>query len=145
MSQKAVYSYYTPEKSVCQWRLRKTQKQHRIRFLRCFDRSDWIRTSGLLVPNQALYRTEPHPDCLIIISQRVGFVNRNFQKNLRIRQLPWSGILFYRSDVDIVPLPLQQYVHTEGECGHYESGGNDTEEYSRKSVLHPQVKQSRNE
>ena len=25
-------------------------------------RSDWIRTSGLLVPNQALYQTEPHPD-----------------------------------------------------------------------------------
>ena len=27
-----------------------------------YGRSDWIRTSGLLVPNQALYRTEPHPD-----------------------------------------------------------------------------------
>ncbi len=26
-----------------------------------FGRSDWIRTSGLLVPNQALYQTEPHP------------------------------------------------------------------------------------
>ena len=27
-----------------------------------YGRSDWIRTSGLLVPNQALYQTEPHPD-----------------------------------------------------------------------------------
>ena len=26
-----------------------------------YGRSDWIRTSGLLVPNQALYQTEPHP------------------------------------------------------------------------------------
>ena len=31
-----------------------------------YGRSDWIRTSGLLVPNQALYQTEPHPDCYII-------------------------------------------------------------------------------
>ena len=30
-------------------------------------RSDWIRTSGLLVPNQALYQTEPHPDSFNII------------------------------------------------------------------------------
>ena len=37
-------------------------------------RSDWIRTSGLLVPNQALYRTEPHPDCLNSISQSPRFV-----------------------------------------------------------------------
>ena len=43
-------------------------------------RSDWIRTSGLLVPNQALYRTEPHPDCLYIISQRRGIVNSIRQK-----------------------------------------------------------------
>ena len=26
-------------------------------------RDDWIRTSGLCVPNAALYQTEPHPDC----------------------------------------------------------------------------------
>ena len=43
-------------------------------------RSDWIRTSGLLVPNQALYRTEPHPDCLYIISQRRRIVNSIRQK-----------------------------------------------------------------
>ena len=39
-----------------------------------FHRSDWIRTSGLLVPNQALYRTEPHPDYRNIISQDLGNV-----------------------------------------------------------------------
>ena len=38
-------------------------------------RSDWIRTSGLLVPNQALYRTEPHPDYQDIISHAPRFVN----------------------------------------------------------------------
>ena len=30
-----------------------------------FGRSEKIRTSGLLVPNQALYQTEPHPDIII--------------------------------------------------------------------------------
>ena len=27
------------------------------------NRGDWIRTSGLYVPNVALYQTEPHLDC----------------------------------------------------------------------------------
>ena len=42
-------------------------------------RSDWIRTSGLLVPNQALYRTEPHPDYHSSISQVLNFVNSRTQ------------------------------------------------------------------
>ncbi len=42
-------------------------------------RSDWIRTSGLLVPNQALYRTEPHPDYHSSISQVLNFVNSSVQ------------------------------------------------------------------
>ena len=47
---------------------RKPSKPQRFQgFLR--HRSDWIRTSGLLVPNQALYRTEPHPDCHNSIAQ----------------------------------------------------------------------------
>jgi hypothetical protein len=27
-------------------------------------RGEWIRTTGLLVPNQALYQAEPRPDLL---------------------------------------------------------------------------------
>jgi hypothetical protein len=27
-----------------------------------FGRGEWIRTTGLLVPNQALYQAEPRPD-----------------------------------------------------------------------------------
>ena len=48
-------------------------------------RDDRIRTCGILVPNQALYQTEPHPvafslECLVIITQ--GFANVNtFFKN----------------------------------------------------------------
>ena len=48
-----------------------------------FGRSDWIRTSGLLVPNQALYRTEPHPVfnfSFTIVSHVFGFVNTFSQK-----------------------------------------------------------------
>jgi hypothetical protein len=29
---------------------------------RMFGRGEWIRTTGLLVPNQALYQAEPRPD-----------------------------------------------------------------------------------
>ena len=61
---------------------KKSLAKYITRLLRyCYrHRSDWIRTSGLLVPNQALYRTEPHPDCLYIISQRRGIVNSIRQK-----------------------------------------------------------------
>ena len=39
-----------------------------------FGRSDWIWTSGLLVPNQALYRTEPHPEVFcFLLSQRMYY------------------------------------------------------------------------
>ena len=42
-----------------------------------YGRSDWIRTSGLLVPNQALYQTEPHPvfSCFKIVPHMRRIVN----------------------------------------------------------------------
>ena len=46
-----------------------------------YGRSERIRTSGLLVPNQALYQTEPHPEnafyinAIIIIIHMSRFVN----------------------------------------------------------------------
>lgn len=45
-------------------------------------RSDWTRTSGLLVPNQAHYQAVPHPVLpdLYIISRFFRFVNPFFQK-----------------------------------------------------------------
>ena len=50
----------------------------------CFlHRSDWIRTSGLLVPNQALYRTEPHPDRHNSIAQQMSLVKSPGEKSPR--------------------------------------------------------------
>lgn len=34
-----------------------------------FGRGERIRTSGLCVPNAALYRAEPHPDCDLITAE----------------------------------------------------------------------------
>ena len=36
---------------------------------RIFGRGEWIRTTGLLVPNQALYQAEPRPEVAIISRQ----------------------------------------------------------------------------
>ena len=35
---------------------------------RIFGRGEWIRTTGLLVPNQALYQAEPRPDTLLTLA-----------------------------------------------------------------------------
>lgn len=40
-------------------KIKKQIQQPKLRNL--FYRSDWIRTSGLFVPNEALYHAEPHP------------------------------------------------------------------------------------
>ena len=48
---------------------------------RFYGRSERIRTSGLLVPNQALYQAEPHPEICYLksISQTKFFVKRSIQ------------------------------------------------------------------
>ena len=88
-------------------------------------RSDWIRTSGLLVPNQALYQTEPHPvfSCFRIIPHMRHIVNIFFAialffllTELRGRTVPFcrpseqASSLFphrQRSDVFIFPIGRQ--------------------------------------
>ena len=82
---------------------KKSLAKYITRLLRyCYrHRSDWIRTSGLLVPNQALYRTEPHPDCLYIISQRRGIVNSIRQKiHITVRCCRYNT---FSSSVQIIP------------------------------------------
>ena len=51
-----------------------TNKKENTNILFFIGRSDWIRTSGLLVPNQALYLAEPHPVACIELYNKLMLV-----------------------------------------------------------------------
>ena len=54
-----------------------------------YGRSERIRTSGLLVPNQALYQTEPHPEiCNIVIIS-------NFSRGVKCKSQIFSQLPFF--------------------------------------------------
>jgi aerobic-type carbon monoxide dehydrogenase small subunit (CoxS/CutS family) len=47
-------------------------------------RGEWIRTTGLLVPNQALYQAEPRPESLQSTSRRVYTQTRTMPRTIEI-------------------------------------------------------------
>ena len=67
-----------------------------------FGRSERIRTSGLLVPNQALYQAEPHPETFYLksISYKSRFVKGFHPK-----------IQFYFRHIDRVPVRFSAHRH----------------------------------
>ena len=53
----------------------------------CFkSRGDWIRTSDLLVPNQALYQAEPRPGCSVKADQLPSREETHSKQTVRIGQ-----------------------------------------------------------
>ena len=80
-----------------------TKKDHR--FLGGRGRDDRIRTCGILVPNQALYQTEPHP---VAFSQVLNYYTTQYGNCQHFFE-SFFEILYFFDEIVNLPLSFQYY------------------------------------